>query len=97
MITYVSDEAKRYRATVAKVLAAARVRPLAGELSIRIRLYRPRAAGDADNRVKVLFDALKGDLAMHDDDQVQHHEVDRYDDPQRPRVEIQIEPKETTR
>ena len=54
-------------------------------------VYRARRAGDLDNSLKVLLDALNG-IAFEDDSQVVEIHARREEDPANPRVEVQIEP-----
>ena len=85
----VSAEAKAYK-TKAKLLAlSAGMRPLDGEVVVKMDVYRPLKRGDLDNRIKVLLDALRG-AAFVDDDQVIEIHARRFDDKANPRVEIEI-------
>lgn len=87
--TYVTHEARDYKATVAHVLAGSK--PLVDDVSVRINLYRPAKRGDLDNCLKVLLDALKG-FAFVDDKQVTHLEARRHDDKANPRAELWVTP-----
>lgn len=49
-------------------------------VSVSITWYRARKSGDLDNRIKQVLDALKGSVYT-DDDQVEHIEAWRVDDP----------------
>lgn len=85
---YVSEEAERYRAAAAALLAA--FRPLSGPVTVSARFFRPRRSGDLDNRIKILLDALQG-RAFADDSQVAEIHAWRFEDKHRPRVEVEIE------
>lgn len=65
-------------------------RPLTGDVVLRLKVFRPRRAGDLSNRIKVLEDALIG-IAFVDDSQVVRIEAERHDDKANPRVEIEVE------
>ncbi len=67
--TVVSTEARAYKATVAKLLIAEKVKPLPGDVQLIIQVLRGERRGDLDNRVKVISDALRG-YAFEDDSQV---------------------------
>lgn len=84
-----SAEALKYRADVARLLAGCR--PLLGDIVVaRCHVFRPRKSGDLINRLKVLEDALQG-LAYLDDGQIcAYRDLERLDDPDRPRVELEL-------
>lgn len=85
-------EAISYKKNIA-VLAASQMRqlgvlrPLTGNLSVSLRFYMGR--GDADNRVKVLWDGLNGVL-WQDDKQISHYEVWRNYELKQPRVIVSV-------
>lgn len=85
-----SKEARTYQAEAGWTAKAAGVRPTAGPLALTLRFYRPRRAGDLDNRLKVAIDSLNG-VAYEDDAQVRELHAYLYDDKDNPRVEIHIE------
>lgn len=62
--TLLSKAARQYRQTV--VDACVLVKPLSGPLRVTIQWKRARKAGDLDNRLKQLLDALRG-VAYVDD------------------------------
>jgi crossover junction endodeoxyribonuclease RusA len=66
---YVSAEARSYKTAVRAILWQAGVRPQLGPVSVTIRVYRKRHAGDLDNFLKVTLDALQG-AAFENDSQV---------------------------
>ncbi len=82
-----SAEATAYKAAVHHACLAARVRSLVGPVALEVRLYRPRKAGDLDNRLKVLLDSLQGHLYADDAQVVELHAY-RQDDKAEPRVEV---------
>ena len=86
-----SDEAIAYKRRVA--FLAPKLLTFKGPVRVEVRAFRPRAIGDLDNVLKVLFDALSGVIWL-DDEQVQELAARRFDDPQRPRVEIEVEGEE---
>lgn len=67
----VSKEGRKYKALVAKL--AGQYLPLVGPVKVRLHVHRPRAVGDLDNTLKVLFDALKLILWLDDDQVVTIH------------------------
>lgn len=89
--TYVSPEAKRYKAKVRWLGIAAKARPLEGPVVMRLAVYRPRRVGDLSNRIKVLEDSLCG-VAFDDDEQVVEIYAIRLEDRANPRVEVTVEP-----
>jgi crossover junction endodeoxyribonuclease RusA len=89
--TYPSEDAKAFKQAVAAICAAAQVRPLVGDVTLAIDLYRPQRTGDVSNRVKVLEDALIG-FAFADDAQVRAVDIQRDDDKHTPRAEVEVRP-----
>lgn len=87
-----SPEARAYALAVAAACRKARLTSLAGDVVVTLHLYRPRRAGDLDNRIKVTLDALRGH-AYADDDQVVELHAYRHDDKANPRVEVEVRPK----
>jgi crossover junction endodeoxyribonuclease RusA len=90
--TYISPDAKSYKNHVQIIALQSRIKPIEGEVILRLDVYRPRKSGDLSNRIKVLEDALIG-LAYADDKQVCELHVRRFDDAKNPRVEVMIEPR----
>ena len=84
-----SKEGRQYKATTAALAYAAGVRPLAGDVTLIVHLYRPQKSGDLDNFLKSLQDALKG-VAWIDDKQVKRIEAERFEDKLNPRAEILV-------
>lgn len=89
----VSPEAKAYKMGVKLRGLTAGIRPMDGDVVLWLYVYRPRKAGDLDNRIKVLQDALCG-LAFHDDSQVAEIHASRFDDKSNPRVVVRVGPRE---
>ena len=84
-----SEEAKQYIADVGRICLCARVVPVPGLVSITLRVYRPRKAGDLDNSQKILLDAMKN-VAFGDDSLIRHIDATLLDDPAAPRVEVWV-------
>lgn len=82
-----SSEALRYKVAVATLAASEHVLPLKGPVRLILRAYRPRKMGDLDNVCKVLLDALQGWVYL-DDGQVEALDAIRYDDADKPRVDV---------
>lgn len=85
-----SEAAKDYYHEVALIGMAAGIEIIKGEISVTLKIYRARRAGDLDNRIKPLLDALQG-VAFMDDKQVIEIHAFRYEDKENPRVEVTIE------
>ncbi len=90
---FVSSEARAYKAEVAALALTENITPMDGDLIICLDFYRPRRAGDLDNRIKVCLDALNK-LVWHDDSQIVEIHARRFDDKKNPRVEINVNSKE---
>jgi crossover junction endodeoxyribonuclease RusA len=82
---YTSDEARAYKQEVA--LLCRHVEKLRGAVAMNISVYRPRKAGDLDNYLKVLLDALNG-ILYEDDSAIVEICCFRYDDAKNPRVVV---------
>jgi crossover junction endodeoxyribonuclease RusA len=82
-----SRKGREYRRAVA--VACAGVRPLAGDVAVRMKVYRPRKAGDLDGTFKSVLDSLSG-IAYGDDKQVVELHATRHDDKDNPRVEVTV-------
>lgn len=85
-----SQEARDYKQEVALLALASGCEPLEGDIEITLHVYRPRKAGDLDNRIKAVWDSLNG-IAYHDDKQIISLHAYRHDDKVNPRVEVTIE------
>ncbi len=92
-IIHLSSEAKAYKQDAALCARAAGVRPLAGDVSITLVVYRPAKRGDLDNSLKVLIDSLRG-IGYGDDKQIRGIKVDRHEDKRNPRVSVTLAPYE---
>lgn len=93
-ITFVSDEAKKYKEECGWLAKRAGFRaPLAGAVELRIRLVpKNRVCMDLDNCLKVTIDALKG-IVYADDAQVFKITAERADpDPAGARLEVEVLP-----
>lgn len=84
-----SDEAQRYKQTVAMLARCAGVRPLSGPVAVEVAVYRARRAGDLDNFLKVLCDALQG-VFYDNDAQIREIHATLHDDRHDPRVEVVV-------
>lgn len=85
--TFVSDEAKKYKQQV-RILANL-PRLIFGEISVSVKVFRPRRSGDLDNRLKVLCDAMQGVVYENDSQIVELHAF-RLEDKKNPRVEVEV-------
>lgn len=75
-----STEARAYQLHVKYLAIQQRVKaPIAGDVVLTVVWYRSRRAGDLDNRLKCLLDALKG-VTFGDDKQVKEIHAKRVDD-----------------
>lgn len=84
---YISDEAKQYKRFVADV--AGLKTPIYSDVAVTVKVFRPQRSGDLDNRLKCLLDSLRG-VVFADDKQVVEIHAFRFEDPKRPRVEVEI-------
>jgi Holliday junction resolvase RusA-like endonuclease len=87
---FLSNEGRDYKANVLAICFAERVKPLSGELVLTANVYRPRKTGDLDNCLKIIQDSLKGSC-FEDDRQIVEIHAFRFDDKEKPRVEVLIE------
>ncbi len=94
-VMVLSREAREYRKMVANSCLIQGVRRErhceSGPVSIKLAYFRPRKAGDLDNMLKQPLDALRG-ILYEDDKQISEIHAKRFDDKDRPRVEIEITP-----
>lgn len=86
---YVSDEAKAYKQTVAMLARVDGAKVLTGPVAVAVAVYRARKAGDLDNFLKILLDALQG-IYYANDNQVREIHATLHDDRHDPRVEVAI-------
>ena len=84
-----SREANDYKAYAGMICNLAGMEPVSGNVSVTIAVYRPAKRGDLDNFLKVAIDSLIGH-AFVDDSQIVAIHATRHDDPQCPRVEIEV-------
>ncbi len=88
---YVSTEAQAYKVACGWEAKAAGLQPLKGNVAVTIHVYRPQKSGDLDNRLKVLFDALRGIAWLDDKQIVEIHAYRHEKDAGGGRVVLQIE------
>lgn len=62
---------------------------LTGPVTVTVEVYRKRRAGDLDNKLKCLLDAIQGVLIVNDSQVVELHAY-LDDDPKNPRVELSL-------
>lgn len=80
---------------IARCLALAcwfEVASVSGPVSVTMRSYRPRKAGDIDSPIKHCLDILTKAGAIADDKQIVELHVYRGDDKADPRVELEVLP-----
>ncbi|HEV7297963.1 MAG TPA: RusA family crossover junction endodeoxyribonuclease [Tepidisphaeraceae bacterium] len=84
-------DGRQFKAQAAAMARAAGLRPIpkGQDVTVSIDVYRPRRAGDLDNALKSTLDSLKG-VAWDDDAQVSVIHARRFEDKDRPRVEITV-------
>lgn len=89
----VSSEARKYRERVRWLALSqlGRAKPLEGDVTVAVTVFRPAKRGDLDNCLKVLLDALRG-VAYLDDSQVARLHASRYEDRANPRAVVLVEP-----
>jgi crossover junction endodeoxyribonuclease RusA len=89
-VTHLTAEARAYKRDVSRTaLEAGCHLPLSGPVAVELRVYRPRRAGDLDNRIKLLLDSLQG-VVLTNDSQITEIHAYRHDDKTRPRVEVVV-------
>lgn len=90
--TVKSTEASEYQTRI-KWIAKSKLgmdwRPLEGEVSLSIALYRPRRSGDLSNRIKILEDSLQGILYVNDSQVTELHAY-RFEDKANPRAVVVV-------
>lgn len=91
-MTVIGPEARAYRHQAGWEAKRQGVQVQNGPLAVSLNVYRPMRRGDLDNTAKVLFDALNG-IAWVDDGQVVEMHLFRFDDKDRPRVEVTVSQK----
>ena len=90
-----SPGARDYKAAAEMAVHRAHLVRYAGPVAVTLHVYRERAAGDLDNRIKLTLDSLNGH-AWRDDAQVVELHAYRHDDAANPRVEVEIRTTEVT-
>lgn len=86
-----SAEARAYKNLVSLLAKAQNVDLVDGTVCVELEIYRPRQAGDIDNSIKILLDALNK-VAYSDDSQIVRLVADQLDDKENPRVEVRVTP-----
>jgi len=80
----VSKEAKAYKECVSLLACGdgplSGPDPFIGPVRVNIDVYRPRKAGDLDNKIKILLDSIQGVFIINDS-QVHHIEARLFDEP----------------
>lgn len=90
-VMFKTGEAKLYAFQVGNICRKGGAYPLEGPVSVSLVIYRPRKAGDLDNYLKVLLDALQGAL-YRKDSQIRKLVAELDDqEPQDPRVIVVVE------
>ena len=84
-----TPEARNWKAAAELAIYHAHLLRYDGPVAVTMHVYRERAAGDLDNRVKLTLDSLNGH-AWGDDAQVVELHAYRRDDASNPRVEVEI-------
>lgn len=84
-----SAKGRAYKEAAAFAARAQGAHPILGALSVTVRIYRPRRAGDIDGYLKGCLDALNG-IAWEDDSQIVELHAVRHDDKANPRVEVVV-------
>ena len=89
-ITVISEEAKAYKAGAAESAKSQGAVVFDCPVSVSVWVYRGRKAGDLDNRLKVVLDALQG-ICYADDNQIVELHAYRHDDKGNARIEVEVE------
>jgi len=64
-------------------------KPITGDVSLDVRIYRAKKIGDIDNYNKILFDSLTG-IVWEDDKQINELHIKKLTDKKNPRIEIEL-------
>lgn len=86
---YATDEAKSYKHTVAMLARVDGAKQITGPVALTVAVYRARKAGDLDNYLKCLIDALQG-VYYRNDAQIVRIVATRHDDKHDPHVEVTV-------
>lgn len=86
---YTSDEARSYKHVVAMLARADGVTQMTGPVVLSVAIYRARKAGDLDNFLKILIDALQG-VFYRNDAQITEIHATLHDDRHEPRAEVNV-------
>jgi crossover junction endodeoxyribonuclease RusA len=84
-----SAKARAYKEKIEADLAWLGAPRIIGGAILYLDLFRPQCSGDLDNYLKVTIDALKG-IAFEDDKHIAEIHARRFEDKERPRVEVRI-------
>jgi Holliday junction resolvase RusA-like endonuclease len=82
-----SEEGRTYKSTVGYDARSQGAFQLTGAVGVEVKVFRPRKARDLDANFKVLLDALNN-VAWEDDSQIVEIHAYRFEDKQRPRIEL---------
>lgn len=86
---YTTHEAKRYKEVVAMLARVDGAKLLTGPVAVTVAIYRARKAGDLDNFLKILIDALQG-ICYRNDSQIVEINAMLHDDRHEPRCEVSV-------
>lgn len=86
-----SREARLYTRVAMTLAMAQKVQCIHAptEVEVAIVWYRQRKSGDVDKRGAIMLDALQG-IAYDNDSQIRRYSIERYENKQSPRMEIEI-------
>ena len=89
-----SPASREFYQNVQATCMSMKMRPIDGDVFVKIRIYRARKAGDIDGRLKMVLDSLQakdGFGCYHNDAQVKELNVSLDDtDPKKPRVVVMV-------
>lgn len=86
---YKSAEYNDFLTQVGWKCKEAQINQMTGEVAAEVSFYFKTKAGDADNRLKALWDSLQG-YAYANDSQVTRCCYERHTDSKNPRVEVKL-------
>jgi Holliday junction resolvase RusA-like endonuclease len=87
---YVPNDVAAYYEGAFRLGQAHKLKPIVGDVLVEVTWYRATRAGDLENRLKVLFDALAGARVFVNDKQIRRLVAERVDGDDQPRMVVRV-------